>query len=117
MKKNTNLQDKAMGFVIKIRNLYKYLNNKSEFIISRQILRSGTRIGANIWEAEFSESTKDLVHKFSISLKEVHETIYWLQFLKNTSEISNEYFLELFFEAEELLKILITIIKKLKYKP
>jgi len=117
MKKNTNLQEKAMEFAIKIRKLYKYLNNKSEFIISKQILRSGTSIGANIWEAEYSESTKDLVHKFSISLKEVHETIYWLQFLKNTEEISNAYFDELFNGAEELLKILITIIKKLKYKP
>ena len=117
MRKNSNLQDKSMQFALKIRYLGKYLNNKCEYIVSRQILRSGTSIGANIWEAEYSESAKDLIHKFSISLKEVHETIYWLTFLKNANDISQDYYEELFFDAEELLKILITIIKKLKYKP
>ncbi len=114
MKKYVNLQEKSLGFAIKIKYLYKHLINKSEYIISKQVFRSGTSIGANIWEAKFSESRNDLIHKYRISLKETNETLFWFNLLKNTKEIDIEYYDQLYSEGEEILKILITTIKNLK---
>lgn len=73
--------EKALAFAVRIVNLYKFLiAEKKEFIISRQLLRSGTSIGANISEAISAESSSDFVHKLTISQKETNETIYWLTF-------------------------------------
>lgn len=114
MKNYVNIQDKSLDFAIKIKYLHKYLINKSEYIISKQVFRSGTSIGANIWEAKYSESRNDLIHKYGISLKEANETLFWFKLLKCTKEIDNEYYNELFNEGEQLLKILVATIKRLK---
>ena len=82
MKENI-IQQKSFQFAVRIINLYKYLtNDKKEFVLSKQILRSGTSIGANINEALAAESKKDFVHKLSIAVKEARETYYWLNLLK-----------------------------------
>lgn len=117
MKKYVNIQNKSLDLAIKIKYLYKYLINKSEFIISKQVFKSGTSIGASIWEAKFSESRNDLIHKYKISLKETHETLYWLKLLHKTQDIGDSHFIELFTDTEELLKILVATIKKLQQSP
>ena len=84
MKENI-LKEKSFRFAIRIVELHKYLiKTQSEYTISKQILRSGTAIGALIREAEYAESTKDFIHKFSIGLKEANETKYWLDLLNST---------------------------------
>ena len=80
MKKNSITRKKTLDFSIRIVNLFKFLSNeKKEFVMSRQILKSGTSIGANAREAENAESTADFIHKLSISQKEANETLYWLE--------------------------------------
>ena len=77
--------DKSFGFAVRIVNLYRFLSdNKKEFILSKQVLRSGTAIGALYREAEHAESKQDYIHKLSIAQKECNETIYWLDLLKAT---------------------------------
>ena len=116
MKKNI-LKEKSFLFAIRIINLYKYLKKEhQEYVISKQILRSGTAIGALVREAEFTESTKDFVHKFSISLKETNETLYWLDLLAATDFIDEKMHESLKIDGEELLKLLISTIKTSKQK-
>lgn len=81
MKKNNIIQVRSFEFALNIIHLYKELRNENEFIISKQLLRSGTSIGANIEEATAAESRKDFIHKMSLSSKEARETRYWLQLL------------------------------------
>ena len=84
---------KAYLFAIEIVKLYKYLSaEKKEFVLSKQVLRSGTSIGANVNEAISSESKKDFVHKLGIALKEARETAYWLSLLKDSGYINIEHF-------------------------
>ena len=116
MKKNI-LKDKSFLFAIRAINLYKYLKKEQqEFVISKQIMRSGTAIGALIREAEFAESTKDFIHKFSIGLKEANETLYWLDLLVATDFIDEKMHQSLKIDCEELLKLLISTIKTSKQK-
>lgn len=106
------IKDKSFGFAIKIVNLYKELTGKKkEFVLSRQILKSGTSIGANITEALAAQSKKDFRAKLTISFKEAKETKYWLELLKETNYIDKEIYLELITDADELCKILYSIIK------
>jgi four helix bundle protein len=79
MKKNNIIQEKSFLFAKKIVILFKQLQNQKEFIISKQLLRSGTAIGALVEEAIGAESDKDFIHKLSISYKEARETFYWLR--------------------------------------
>ena len=80
------LRDKSFSFAIRVVNLFKHLKEtKNEYVISKQLLRSGTSVGANIRESEYSESKADFVHKLSIAQKEANETIYWLELLKATN--------------------------------
>ena len=89
--KESILKDKSYKFALRIVNLNKFLNNeKREFILSKQILRSGTSIGANIVEGNRAESMSDFIHKLSISLKESYETEYWLNLLKDSEYISEK---------------------------
>jgi four helix bundle protein len=82
MKENT-VKDKSFVFALRVIKLAKYLENKKrEFVLSRQVLRSGTAIGALVREAEHAESRADFIHKMSIALKEAHETLYWLELLR-----------------------------------
>jgi four helix bundle protein len=116
-KKQNTLKDKSFAFAVRCINLYKYLtNNKKEFVISKQILRSGTSIGANVREAQNAQSKVDFIHKLSISQKECDETIYWLELLQTTKFISQEEFNSLNNDASELLKMLRSSILTTKQK-
>jgi four helix bundle protein len=101
---------KSYAFALKIIGLYKLLIDKKEYVISKQILRCGTSIGANIHEAVASHSKKDFVYKLSTAAKEARETLYWLSLLKDSDYISQNQFLELNNDCNELLKILNSII-------
>lgn len=116
MKENI-IQQKSFRFAVRIINLYKFLtNDKKEFLLSKQILRSGTSIGANIEESIGGQSEKDFLSKLSTSCKEARETIYWLKLLKETEYISKIEFESIHNEAEEICKILAKIIITLKGK-
>ena len=116
MKENI-VQQKSFLFAVRIINLYKYLTNeKKEFVLSEQILRSGTSIGANIEESIGGRSDKEFLFKLEISYKESRETIYWLRLLKETDYISNIEFESIYLECEEVCKILAKIIITLKEK-
>ncbi|MCM1491170.1 MAG: four helix bundle protein [Muribaculum sp.] len=108
---------KSEAFSLRIIELYKYLTaQQREYVLSKQILRSATSIGANIVESEFSESPNDFVHKLTISQKEAGETLYWLRLLGKSGYIDFEYYSSLESECEEILKILSSIIIKMKAK-
>ena len=114
MKENI-VQEKSFAFAVRIVKLYKYLvEEKKEYTLSKQILRSGTSVGANIEEALGGYSKKDFRAKMSISYKEIRETKYWLRLFKETSFISEEMFQSLYLDAEELAKILFKIIQNSK---
>jgi len=107
MKKDNVIQQKSFAFAIRIVNLYKYLiSEKKEFILSKQLLRSGTSIGANIEESIGGQSDKDFLSKISIAYKEARETVYWLKLLNATHYLSDEEANSLLFEAEEICKII-----------
>jgi four helix bundle protein len=113
--KSSNIRDKSFVFSIRIVNLYKYLvDKKKEFVLSKQLLRSGTAVGALVREAEFGESKKDFIHKFSIAQKEINETIYWLELLYHTGFIAEKEFSSINIDAIELIKIITAIIKNSK---
>ena len=102
---------KAYSFALEIVKLYKYLSTeKREFVLSKQLLKSGTSIGANINEAISSESKKDFVHKLGIALKEARETSYWLRLLNDSCYVSQEHAIELTYACEEIIRILNSII-------
>jgi four helix bundle protein len=122
MKENNVVQEKSFAFAIRIVNLYKFLcEEKKEFVLSKQILRSGTSIGANIEESIGGQSEKDFFAKISISYKELRETTYWLKLLKATNYISEELAISLLHDAEELSRIIgkiqLTLKKKLHLIP
>ena len=100
------LANKSFDFSIRIVDLYKFLVKKKEYVLSKQILRSGTAIGALITEAQNAESKKDFIHKLGISQKECSETIYWLNVLQKGIYINKEQFQSLLKDTEELLKML-----------
>lgn len=103
MKKDNLIQQKSFDFAIRIVNLYKYLAfEKKEFVLSKQILRSGTSIGANIEEAIGGSSEKDFLAKITISYKETRETIYWIKLLKATDYLNQGLSESLLNDAEEI---------------
>ena len=109
------LKTKSLSFAVRIVNLVRFLNSdKNEFILSKQILRSGTSVGALIAEAEFAESKLDFIHKLAIAQKEVNETIYWITLLKETEYITENQFKDLNEDAVEILKLLTSSIKTTK---
>ena len=113
--KDNVLKDKSFKFAVRIVNLYKYLcDEKKEFVLSKQILRSGTSVGAIIREAEHSESKMDFIHKLAIAQKESNETVYWLELLKETEYISINEFESINPNAIEILKLITSIIKTTK---
>lgn len=116
MKENI-IQEKSFDFAVRIVNLYKYLTDvKREFVLSKQVLRSGTSIGANIEESIGGRSDKEFLFKLEISYKEARETIYWLKLLKATEYISANEFGSIINEADEICRILAKIILTLKRK-
>ena len=100
------LYDKSKAFALEVIALCKGLREKGEYDLSKQILKSGTSIGANYCEALCSESPQDFVHKVSISLKEANETAYWLDLLHDSKLIDEEKFNQLRMQVEELYKML-----------
>lgn len=101
------LRDKSLAFVIRFLRLYKFLTQqKYEYIMSKQILKSGTSISANVREGQNGESTKDFIHKYSIAQKECDEILYWLELLYKTDYISEESSNSMSQDATDLLKIL-----------
>ncbi len=117
MAKYNIVQEKSFAFAVRIINLYKYLQiEKKEFVLSKQVLRSGTSIGANIEEGIGGQSDKDFLCKLSIAYKETRETIYWIRLLFATDFISDEQKNSIINDADELCKILAKIILTSKQK-
>ncbi len=114
MKENI-VKDKSFVFAIRIVKLYQYLcDEKKEYVLSKQLLRSGTSVGAMVREAEHAESKIDFKHKLSIAQKEINETIYWLELLKETAYLEENLFESIYQDAIEIIKLLTTIIKTTK---
>lgn len=112
MKKNI-IQEKSFEFALEIIYLYKQLKSQNEYVISNQLLRSGTSIGANVEEAIGAQSKKDFVNKMSVAYKEARETFYWLRLLKE-SRLADGDFNKYLEKAEELNKIISSILKTSK---
>jgi len=109
------LKDKSFLFALRIVKLAQYLSkSKKEFVLSKQVLRSGTAIGALVSEAEFAQSKPDFINKLSIALKEANETYYWLQLLHEGGYISRSMFSSIKPEIRELIKLLVISIKTAK---
>ena len=114
MNKNI-VMDKSKAFAIRVIKLYKYLcENKNEFVISKQLLRSATSIGANIKEAQCGQSKKDFIAKMYIAYKEANETEYWLELLHESDILEDKLFDSLYEDNHELIKILASITKSVR---
>lgn len=117
MKKENIIKDKSFMFAVRIVKLYQFLNeHKKEFILSKQLLRSGTSVGAMIRESEYAESKADFNHKIAIAQKEINETIYWLELLFATNYLNKEQFESINADAIEIIKLITSIIKTSKSK-
>lgn len=110
------LKNKSYQFALKIVLLSKELNDNREFVLAKQLLRSGTAVGALVREAEFAQSKKDFIHKLSIALKEANETDYWLKLLVDSGTINQEVFSPLNNDILELIKLLVSSVKTAKSK-
>ena len=112
MKDENIVRDKSKSFAIRCIRLYKYLSEeKREYVISKQLLRSGTSIGANVREAIFGQSSSDFASKLSIAQKEAGETEYWLELLEETEYISDIQAKSMLYDCRELIKLLQSITK------
>jgi len=106
------IQDKSFAFGVQIVNTYKEITDeKKEFVLSKQLLRSGTSIGANVSEAAHGQSSKDFISKLSIARKEANETLYWLNLLNETAYLNPHQAKPLINDCQELMRILTSIIK------
>ena len=115
--KDSEVFDLSKAFAVRIVRLYKFLfltEDKNEYVLSKQILRSGTSIGANIAEAQTAFSKKEFLAKMYISFKECNETLYWLDLLYDTEYLTEEQYASIFDDAAELEKILSAITKTTK---
>ena len=110
MKENV-VKKKSVSFAIRIVNLYKYLCEKKEYVMSKQVLKAGTSIGANIAEAECAISRKDFLAKIYIAFKECAETGYWLELLLKTEFLDEKEFESINYDREEIYKLLAAITK------
>ena len=112
MKKDNPLKDKSYAFAVRIVKMYKYLcDKKHEYVLSKQVLRSGTSIGANIVEANGAISKDDFSAKMSIAYKEALETKYWPDLLKDSSYLESKGYDELYQEADEISRMLFAVLK------
>lgn len=109
------VKDKSFDFAVRVVRLYQYLlKEKKEPVLSKQILRSGTSVGAMVREAEHAETKNDFKHKMAIAQKEINETIYWLELLKATDYLSEEEFSSIHSDATEIIRLITSIIKTAK---
>jgi four helix bundle protein len=117
MKAENAIQEKSYAFAIQIVKLYRYLTEKkNEYVLSKQLLRSGTSIGANIEEGIGGQTGKDFFSKLNIASKEACETYYWLRILRDTNYLSSKESAAILEDCDELLKIIGSIIKTMKTK-
>ena len=115
MKKDNIILDKSKAFAIRTIKLYKYLcDTKDEYILSKQLLRSATSIGANVKEAQCGQSKKDFIAKMYIAYKEANETEYWLELLHESKILENNLFESLYKDNSEILSLLSSITRTLK---
>ena len=111
------IADKSMDFAVRVVNLYRQLIlERNEYVMSRQLLRSGTSIGANVREAMSAQTKADFVAKMSIALKECNETGYWLELMTRTSFVTEELYRSLDSDRREIFALLTSIIKSARYK-
>ena len=112
---NKAIQDKSFDFAVRIVNLCKYLQTeKREYILSKQLMRSGTSIGANVAEAQQAQSKPDFISKMNIALKESYETDYWIRLIYATEYVTQNMFESMIEDCRELEKLLIAITKSAK---
>ena len=109
-KKENVIKSKSFELALRIVKLFKYLQEKKEFVLSKQVLRSGTSIGAMVREAEHAESKADFIHKLAIAQKEANETSYWLELLNKAEYITSEMFGSVDSDLQEIQKLLSSII-------
>jgi len=113
--KENVIKIKSFAFSIRIVRLYQYMcDNRKEFVMSKQLLRCGTSVGALVREAEQAESRPDFIHKLGIAQKEINETIYWLELLRATDYLGESEFQSINQNALEIIKILTSIIRSTK---
>ena len=105
------VRDKSKKFAVRIVKLYQYLEDRKEFVMSKQLLRSGTSVGANVREALQGQSKADFTAKMSVSLKEISETEYWLELLFETGYLTKEQYESVATDCNELVKLLTSIVK------
>lgn len=111
------ISDKSKAFALRIISLYKYLTEqKREFVLSKQILRSGTSIGANVREALAAQTDADFLAKIYISFKEANETAYWLELLHESDYLDEKAYISIYSDCQEIIKILASITKTQKRK-
>jgi four helix bundle protein len=112
--KENVVQEKSFAFAVRIVKLYRYLGEKKEFVLAKQLLRSGTAIGALVRESEHAESKADFVHKMSIALKEANEADYWIELLYQTDFLSQKEYHAIKKDCDELIRLLVSIVKTSK---
>ena len=115
VKKENVIREKSFTFALKTIELYKTLIEKREYVLSKQLLRSGTSIGANVEESTAAQSANDFVHKMSLASKEARETKYWLMLLQQSRLVDYDYSFYLK-DIEEIINILTSIIKTMQEK-
>ena len=109
------LQERTFAFAVRVVNLYKHLSDsKRKFVLSKQLLRSGTAVGALVRESQQAESKPDFIHKLAIALKEAQETEYWIELLRQTNYLTPAQTSSISVDLNELLRLLISIIKTAK---
>ncbi|MDR1610070.1 MAG: four helix bundle protein [Candidatus Symbiothrix sp.] len=109
------IKGKSYLFALRVIKAYKYLNQEQrEFVLSKQMLRSGTSVGALVKEAEHAQSTADFINKMNIALKEANETEYWLMLLKDSDYIDEKSFSSIHKDCDELIRLLVSIVKTTK---
>ena len=115
MKENV-VMSKSFSFAIRMVNMYRVLCGRKEYVLSKQLLRSGTAIGALLREAEHAQSMADFINKLSVALKEANEAEYWILLLHKTRYISNREFESVIVDCREIVRLLISIVKTSKQK-
>lgn len=108
------VKQKSFAFAVRVVNLCKLLDEKKQYVLAKQLMRSGTAIGALVREAEHAESRLDFIHKMAIALKEANETEYWLELLHATKYLSKAEFISIHEDTVELLRLLTSIVKSSK---
>ena len=116
MMKENIIKNKSFEFALRIVNLFKFLQDKKEYVLSKQVLRSGTSVGAMVRESEHAESKADFIHKMAIAQKEANETFYWLELLYKSEYLDKNMFDSLEKDVIEIQKLLSSIIISIKNK-